>query len=145
MGADLLPNRDFPMIFHSVHGKTETHGRETSPFNRAEIKMVITYVQKLLTFKGHTVHEHDIGIISPYRKQSEEIQSMLNSNGWKNIQTGAVEIFQGQERPVIIVSMVRSNTKSIGFLNNPKVSKSTVFDHYPIDDFNCLISMLISD
>lgn len=92
-----------------------------SPFNRAEIGVVFDYMKKLLAFDKRRIEDHDIGVISPYRKQSEEIQAMCNANGWKNVQTGAVEIFQGQERPIIIVSTVRSNSKTIGFLNNPKV------------------------
>lgn len=93
-----------------------------SPFNRAEIAVVISYVKKLLEFNDRNITENDIGIISPYKKQSEEIQIECTANGWTNIQTGAVEIFQGQEKPIIIVSTVRSNVKSLGFLDNPKVN-----------------------
>lgn len=100
-----------PTLFHFL-----------SPFNRLEIETVISYVKQLLSSEERSIVEHDIGIISPYRKQSEEIKSKCNANGWKNIKTGAVEVFQGQERPIIIVSLVKSNTKSIGFLDNPKVS-----------------------
>lgn len=79
-------------------------------------------MKQLLAFSGRNITEHDIGIISPYKKQSEEIQIACKANGWDKIQTGAVEIFQGQEKPIILVSTVRSNVKTLGFLDNPKVN-----------------------
>lgn len=36
--------------------------------------------------------------------------------------TASVELFQGKEKSVIIISTVRSGQQDIGFLNNPKVS-----------------------
>lgn len=38
-----------------------------------------------------------------------------------NIMTASVELFQGKEKPIIIISTVRSGQQGIGFLNNPKV------------------------
>lgn len=68
-----------------------------------------------------SISENDIGIISPYRKQCEVLTQKCSQNNWSKIQIGSVEIFQGQEKPIIIVSTVRSNMKSIGFLDSAKV------------------------
>jgi superfamily I DNA and/or RNA helicase len=63
-----------------------------------------------------------IGIISPYRAQVEYLQEQLPtftvlSERKKSISINTVDAFQGQEREVIYISLVRSNDKSeIGFL-----------------------------
>lgn len=67
------------------------------------------------------IEQDDIGIISPYKKQCYKIRFELEKQGWESIQVGSVEQFQGQEKKIIILSTVRSNMKSIGFLDNPKV------------------------
>lgn len=66
------------------------------------------------------MEQTDIGIISPYRKQWEMIKETCNAMNWYDIQIGSVEIFQGQEKRIIIVSTVRSNTDTVGFLDNEK-------------------------
>lgn len=82
------------------------------------------YLKELMYFgiNGQQLSETDIGIISPYKKQYKLIQEELNLRKWFNIETGSVEIFQGKEKEVIIVSFVRSGTQSLGFLDSPRVS-----------------------
>jgi len=71
---------------------------------------------------------NDIGIISPYRKQVEKIRYACTTSHFGMIKVGSVEEFQGQERHVIIISTVRSDTNfltfdhehNLGFLKNPK-------------------------
>jgi superfamily I DNA and/or RNA helicase len=80
-----------------------------SIINRGEAdlleKILITYSDK------------NIGIISPYRGQVYHLQTLLKGISNKNINT--IYSFQGQERAVIIVSMVRSNNEQIiGFLKD---------------------------
>jgi len=64
-----LPNRNFPVIFHGVVGKDEREERSPSFFNAAEVSVVISYAEKLISKRGYKVSQKDIGIISPYRKQ----------------------------------------------------------------------------
>lgn len=64
---------------------------------------------------------NDIGIISPYKKQCKKIRAACRNHYWDGIQIGSVEVFQGKEKPIIIVSTVRSDGRNIGFLDNPKV------------------------
>ena len=60
--------------------------------------------------------EISVGIISPYRRQVSLIEeSIIKQN--KNAQT--IDSFQGQEKDLIIVSLVRSNENGIiGFLKD---------------------------
>lgn len=74
---------------------------------------------------GRKLEESDIGIISPYRNQYMTIQEELNVARKFQIETGSAEIYRGKEKAVIIASFVRSRTKSIGFLKNPKVRTTT--------------------
>jgi ATP-dependent RNA/DNA helicase IGHMBP2 len=59
----------------------------------------------------------DVGVISPYRAQVELLQQEFAGNPMVTVNT--VDSFQGQERDVIYISMVRSNDKAeIGFLRD---------------------------
>lgn len=66
----------------------------------------------------------DVGLISPYRSQVQLLRSMINGDKFfkpfKGLMTvNTVDGFQGQERDVILLSMVRSNEKGeIGFLGD---------------------------
>ncbi|XP_045199389.2 putative helicase mov-10-B.1 [Mercenaria mercenaria] len=128
-----LPNKKFPVIFHSVFGKDEREESSPSFFNRDEISQVQKYLDMLLKEKkgGQKIKPSDIGIISPYRKQVEKIRKMVEKKhyGKRNeIMVGSVEEFQGQEFKVIIISTVRSNENFVdidlkyhlGFVRNPK-------------------------
>eukprot|EP00741_Cyanophora_paradoxa_P009189 tig00001477_g8899.t1 len=83
-----------------------------------------------------------IGVISPYQRQVRKLRRLLAAKGYASeeargrtaraagVRVGTVEEFQGQERPVIIVSTVRSNSGNdwtgfdakfnLGFVNNPQ-------------------------
>ncbi|XP_053966431.1 putative helicase MOV-10 isoform X2 [Anastrepha ludens] len=116
------PNPDYPIIFHSIFGHEQRDNNSTSRYNPLEISVVMDYVRDLLYFgiKGKKLKQEDIGIISPYKKQYMRIQEELNLRNWYEIETGAVESFQGKEKTIIIVSFVRSFSKTLGFLDSPK-------------------------
>ena len=66
----------------------------------------------------------DVGIISPYRAQVQYLRKMIKKLDFfkpyrKIITVNTVDGFQGQERDVILVSLVRSNDEGqIGFLRD---------------------------
>jgi predicted DNA helicase len=64
--------------------------------------------------------KHSIGIISPYRQQVNYITEKLIENKMKEgISVQTVDGFQGAEKDVIFISLVRSNEKNdIGFLKD---------------------------
>ncbi|XP_026857217.2 putative helicase mov-10-B.1 [Electrophorus electricus] len=134
-----LPNKGFPVIFHGVLGKDERELNSPSFFNVSEITIVMDYLKKLLLSQGKKgiakISPQDIGIIAPYRKQVEKLRKAIRKTdelerytGIEDLKVGSVEEFQGQERRVIIVTTVRSNSEhismdiqyNIGFLKNEK-------------------------
>ncbi|KAF5285040.1 hypothetical protein FQR65_LT02352 [Abscondita terminalis] len=130
IGWEELPNKNFPLIYHSVIGKDEREANSPSFFNLQEIDVVAKYLETLIgsRLKGMKIEESHIGVITPYRKQVHKLQDMCKKRKWTKLMTGTVEQFQGQERLIIIISTVRSRPEftihdekfHLGFLKNPK-------------------------
>ncbi len=78
----------------------------------------VTVIRKHLDLmRGENSVDFSIGIISPYRAQVELLQTEFAAE--KMITVNTVDSFQGQERDMIYISMVRSNDKNeIGFLRD---------------------------
>ena len=75
--------------------------------------------------RDRILHERlDIGIISPYKGQVQLLRRMLRRDSyWKPlrhlISINTVDGFQGQERDIILISMVRNNEQGqVGFLSD---------------------------
>jgi superfamily I DNA and/or RNA helicase len=72
----------------------------------------------------HTVWELTVGIISPYKQQVVLIKEMLKNYSLlmrygTQISVNTVDGFQGQERDIVAISLVRSNDRNeIGFLKD---------------------------
>ena len=101
----------------------ENHGR----INKAEAELVLCtlkdYINKI--GKKHFLSERlDVGIISPYRVQTRYIRQQIYhrkefSPFRHAITVSTVDGFQGQERDIILISLVRSNDiGQIGFLSD---------------------------
>ncbi|KAB1214695.1 putative RNA helicase SDE3 [Morella rubra] len=124
--ANLLPNKNFPLLFFGIQGCDEREGNNPSWFNRIEASKVTEIIRRL-TASGN-LKEEDIGVITPYKQQVLKLNKALESLDMTGIKVGSVEQFQGQERQVIIVSTVRSTIKHdefdrtycLGFLSNPR-------------------------
>lgn len=80
------------------------------------------YIRKLL--KGdnseRVIKETDIGVVTPYRSQYQHMIDCCQAAGLPDITVGTAEVFQGKEKPIIIVSTVRSGN-GLGFVGDPKV------------------------
>ena len=88
----------------------------------SEVKLVSVIVNKL---RKLGVKDTDIGIITPYKTQSNRIKIQLHDQTFENdephLEIKTVDGFQGREKEVIIISMVRSNEKgNVGFLGNKR-------------------------
>lgn len=100
--------------------------------NEVEALVAVHYVRMLIqtSFANHKITAKDIGIITPFKRQQQDIIQQLAAKHLDDVTVGTVEIFQGQEKRIIIISTVRSKTfehdgkEHIGFLSNQKVRDS---------------------
>jgi len=123
-----LPNKGFPIMFHSVNGENTREGNSPSWFNPEEVMVVVQYAIELIQNSKPKINQEDIGIITPYARQVQKIRAALYVSGIDGIKVGSVETFQGQERRVIIISTVRSENEllssdrkyNLGFVSNEK-------------------------
>jgi putative helicase MOV10L1 len=76
LGHEFLPNEKCPLIFHGVRGQNCQENDSPSWFNPAEGLQVAKYLGLILT-KGVPIE--DIGIIAPYRKQTQKLRQLLDS------------------------------------------------------------------
>lgn len=105
------------------HYVGENHGR----INKAEANLTLQTLQSYIQRIGvqRFLEERlDIGVISPYRMQAQYLRQLIRSREFyrplrASISVNTVDGFQGQERDVIVISLVRSNEQGqIGFLND---------------------------
>jgi superfamily I DNA and/or RNA helicase len=99
----------------------------SSRINTSEAELTLDTLQQYLERIGkqRLLDERiDVGIISPYRAQVQLLRRMLMKREYfkpfrRLITVNTVDGFQGQERDVIVVSLVRSNDEGqIGFLRD---------------------------
>jgi len=110
-----------------IDGREEFIGESFGRINRKEAQLtidtVISYLKKI--GKQRILDEKiDIGIISPYRAQVQFLRRMIKKNDQLKpfrqlISVNTVDGFQGQERDIILISLVRANDEGqIGFLRD---------------------------
>ena len=101
----------------------ENHGR----INKAEADLLLLHLQGYINKVGinRFLEERiDVGIISPYRVQTHYLRQQIRQREEFRrvrhlITVGTVDGFQGQERDIILISLVRSNEHGqIGFLSD---------------------------
>lgn len=124
-----LPRKKFPVIFHGIIGKDDREASSPSFFNIDEATQVKKYCLSLISNRKNSIRAEDIGVITPYHAQRCKILDLLRKDfRMQDIKVGSVEEFQGQERRIIIMSTVRSNTnyvtsdikRSLGFVANAR-------------------------
>lgn len=134
VSAQVLLNDENSMLNKSIEfidtagcGFDEIQNTETlSHFNPKEGDVLFKHLQQLLIEYG--THEHlpsiSIGIISPYKEQREWLKDNISDFEFDKTKLLSLSIktidgFQGEERDVIYISLVRSNERQeIGFLND---------------------------
>ncbi|XP_058465257.1 putative helicase MOV-10 isoform X3 [Malaya genurostris] len=117
-----LPNKSFPIILHTVFGNNEQINNSKSLANFKEIETVEFYLEFIMRagVNGRKISQDEIGIVSPYQLQAQQLRQMCLRKEWPSIEIGSVEQYQGREKLIIILSTVRSHTSGVGFLNNVK-------------------------
>lgn len=115
----------FDFIDTAGCGFTEAQDPETlSRYNEEEAQFLIRQVEKLILHFGVENWNFSMGIITPYSAQVERLIKLAEASEELSalasfITINTVDAFQGQERDVIAISLVRSNEKSdVGFLGD---------------------------
>lgn len=108
-------------------GGEERQNASMSLSNSEEARLVIhtlrDYIEMITPQKVES-ERIDFGIITPYRGQARLIRRLLKMQHYfrrlrRHVTVGTVDGFQGQERDVIIISLVRDNAEgNIGFLRD---------------------------
>ncbi|MBR3572504.1 MAG: AAA family ATPase [Bacteroidales bacterium] len=120
---------DAPLVWVDTSGCqfVERTNASQSRLNRAEAMLLTNilkdYVRQLF-IDSSLFEKTTIGIISPYKAQISVLKQLVNKSHTlapirHNISVNTVDGFQGQERDIILISMVRDNVQgSIGFLKD---------------------------
>ncbi len=107
--------------------KEEFVGESFGRINKEEAELTLKTLQQYFERIGkqRLLDERiDVGIISPYRAQVQYLRKLLMKREFfkpfrRQISIYTVDGFQGQERDIIVISMVRSNDEGqIGFLRD---------------------------
>jgi superfamily I DNA and/or RNA helicase len=102
-------------------------GESFGRINKAEAELTLLALQNYFEKIGkqRLLDERiDVGIISPYRAQVQYLRRLLMKREYfkpfrRLISVNTVDGFQGQERDIIVISLVRSNDEGqIGFLRD---------------------------
>ena len=121
---------DLPMTWidtSQYEGKEEFVGESFGRVNKTEAELTLLSLQAYFEMIGkeRILDERlDVGIISPYRAQVQNLRQLVRKREFFKpfrhlISINTVDGFQGQERDIIIISLVRSNDEGqIGFLRD---------------------------
>jgi len=107
-----------PLLFIDTAGKGFEEKLEEgseSRYNPEEARLVIQELKKLMDFG---IPPDEIAVISPYSAQVRLLTSLFSV---PDLEIDSVDGFQGREKELVIVSLVRSNlTGELGFLNDTR-------------------------
>ena len=107
-----------PYVFIDTKGKFLEAVKQGSPskYNPKEAEYVLNLVKKFLE---NGAKEEYIGVITPYKDHEEYIKNLFSKEKIEGIEVKSVDGFQGREKEIIIVSLVRANeNEEIGFLSD---------------------------
>ena len=111
----------------ALEEKEQFVGESFGRINKAEADLTLDTLQHYFERIGkqRLLDERiDVGIISPYRAQVQYLRRLLMKREFfkpfrRSISVNTVDGFQGQERDIIVISLVRSNDEGqIGFLRD---------------------------
>lgn len=121
--GDETPKEDEPLSEPFGEGR----GENFSLINKGEAELTIKTLKDYFCKIGKQrilQEQIDVGIISPYRAQVQHLRKLIKQREFfkpyrKLISVNTVDGFQGQERDIILISLVRSNAEGqIGFLRD---------------------------
>jgi len=104
----------YNIVFINVNGKAEDIG---SKYNKEEVEFIVKLVNIL---SNHLNDSKDIAIITPYKRQEELIKQEIKKLNLTDITVGTIHKLQGDEKDIIILSLVATREKDFQskFFNN---------------------------
>lgn len=124
-GVDINEDTSIPLIWYDTQGDMfpESLNDDTvsdimqSKYNENEALLVQRHVENLI---DSNVSQEDIGIIAPYSAQVSHLKGLIRER-YPQIEISTVDGFQGREKQVIILTLVRSNDQyEVGFLKEER-------------------------
>ncbi|HNX68199.1 MAG TPA: AAA domain-containing protein [Candidatus Omnitrophota bacterium] len=115
-----------PIVFRDTAGlgyEEEEEEGTGSRCNPQEAKLVVKELERLL---ADGVKPEEVGLISPYSAQVKLLNSLILGEkaepaALAGLEIDSIDSFQGREKEVVIVSLVRSNIKGqLGFLTDTR-------------------------
>ncbi|MEO1958210.1 MAG: IGHMBP2 family helicase [Nautiliaceae bacterium] len=106
-----------PYLFFDTKGRFLEAVKKDSPskYNPLEAEFVLKLIKRLLQ---NGAKDEYIGVITPYKDHEEYIKKLFEKEKIGS-EVKSVDGFQGREKEIIIVSLVRANeNEEIGFLND---------------------------
>ncbi|KAJ7829434.1 AAA domain-containing protein [Mycena olivaceomarginata] len=97
--------------------RLEGDNDEGSRCNENEATVVKNWVDKLV---GAGVLPAQIAVISPYQAQVTLLTSLIRPQHGPELEIGTVDGMQGREKDAVIISLVRSNEREVGFLKEKR-------------------------
>lgn len=87
-----------------------------------EAREVINQIKRLESAKPNDrqIKYSDIGVVTPYKLQCKIISRLCKQLNFIGITIGTAEVFQGSEKPIMILSTVRTGGV-LGFVNSAQV------------------------
>lgn len=126
--ADDIPEgTELPNGEEKWEAREQFVGQSYGRINKAEAELTLQHLELYFSRIGKQRildEKIDVGIISPYRAQVQLLRRMIKKREFFKpyrhlITVNTVDGFQGQERDVIVLSLVRSNDEGqIGFLRD---------------------------
>lgn len=142
-----LTSIDWPHMGHKQIKSQSSYKVGTSRVNYKEAEKIVKWINKnydLIKEIYPEENEEDlIGIISPFRAQTNLIKKRLKKLNLAKIETGTVHTFQGAERKIILLSTVYGSQEKSSFIDSNKnlmnVAVSRSKDYFFVfGEINCL-------
>lgn len=123
IGKEWLDEQLPPLTFIDTAGCgfDETTDQATgSTFNEAEADLLVKII-----LQEQEILQRPVSVISPYQAQVKLLRDKCSA--YPYIEVNTIDSFQGQEREIIYISLVRSNAEGqIGFLNDLRRSNVAI-------------------
>eukprot|EP01130_Rhizamoeba_saxonica_P011682 TRINITY_DN4862_c0_g2_i1.p1 TRINITY_DN4862_c0_g2~~TRINITY_DN4862_c0_g2_i1.p1 ORF type:complete len:771 (-),score=139.68 TRINITY_DN4862_c0_g2_i1:30-2297(-) len=108
-----------PFVFFNLESNEQRFSK--SLHNSKEVEFAVKIVKSLKEKYGIDLEKLKIGVLTPYKKQSRNLDIAFRRNftdgDYNNLEINTVDAFQGREMDIVILSCVRaSQYGSIGFL-----------------------------